>query len=272
YPLVRYTDLGSEENNNYEGSEEMHRFLELNAQRKIHLFYLIGAENEARMWNYMRQQYEFFEKYNFGSNPNHRVTFAVMQRDEYGASVTLKDLEGISREVQKEFGSKQFLNIALVQDPDIDLHVSSTYYRNTQDGAFVPKIVHDFAKSYGYYGHPPIDPRTGKPVTDTQEKYFRMKLEPVAREIAHQVESTIDRGVLGNIASISIDGGSGSGKTTIAEEVAKYLKEERGFDAVIIALDMVMRNRIWRLAIQKLVTGRKLNEEEQALVGKLKDK
>ncbi|GAG63716.1 unnamed protein product, partial [marine sediment metagenome] len=149
YPLVRYTDLGSEENNEREGSDEMHRFLKLNAERKIHLYYLIGAEDEQRMWNYMRQQYEFFGKYNFGINPNHRVTFAVMQRDEYGATVTLKDLEDISRQVQKEFGQKQFLNIALVQDPDIDLHVSSTYYRNTQDGAFVPKIVHDFAKSYG---------------------------------------------------------------------------------------------------------------------------
>ena len=49
FPLVRYTDLGSEEDNACEGTEEMHRFLELNSGRRLHIFYLIGAEKEAMM-------------------------------------------------------------------------------------------------------------------------------------------------------------------------------------------------------------------------------
>ncbi|MBM3244336.1 MAG: NAD-dependent epimerase/dehydratase family protein, partial [Candidatus Omnitrophica bacterium] len=269
FPLVRYTDLGSEEDNSCEGTEEMYRFLELNKERKLHIFYILGAENEQRMWNYMRQHYGMMTKYNFGANTNHRVTFAVIQRGEYGKTVTLKELEDISCAVQKEFGQKNFLNITLVQDPDIDLNVSSTYYRNTQDGAFIPKVVHEFAKAHGYYGNPPVDPSTGKPITDSREQYFRMLLEPIAREIAHQIEKKIDEGLEGNIATVSIDGGSGSGKTTIAQEVAKYLKQERELDTEIIPLDMFLKNRIWRLAIQKLVTGRQLKEEEKIIVGEL---
>ncbi|MBU1869487.1 MAG: HAD-IIIC family phosphatase, partial [Candidatus Omnitrophica bacterium] len=270
FPLVRYTDLCSEENNHDEGAESMHHFLEMNPDRRIHLFYLIGAENEQRMWTYMRQQYEFFQRFNFGANPSHKITFSVIQRGEYGANVTLEELQDISRKCQVESGSKELLDVALVKDPDIDLRVSSTYYRNTQDGAYVPNNVHEFAKLRGYYGHPPIDPMTGQPVTDSQEKYFRMRLEAIARKMALQTEAVINR-VPGGMPFISIDGGSGSGKTTIAEEVGRYL-EEKGYDSQIIPLDMFLKDRVWRMAIQKLVTGRKLNDKEMVLVGDLKDK
>jgi uridine kinase/nicotinic acid mononucleotide adenylyltransferase len=270
YPLFRYTDLGSEENNDLEGAEEMHRFLELNSNRKIHMHYLIGAEDEARVWRYMRQQYEFFAKYKFGSNSNHKITFAVIQRGEYGVRVTQEELDQISDTLQKETGSNQRLSVVLIKEKDIDLNVSSTYYRNTQDGAFVPKCVHDFAQAHGYYGHPPIDPRTAKPLTDSREQYFRMRLEPVAREMAKQIKDALGCGIPGDNAMVSIDGGSGSGKTTIAEEVAKYLKES-GLDTLIIPLDMFLKDRIWRLAIQKLVTGRHLNEAEKKIVGDLAD-
>ncbi|MFA5337269.1 MAG: HAD-IIIC family phosphatase, partial [Candidatus Omnitrophota bacterium] len=301
WPLVRYTDLGSETTSELEGSAEMHRLFALNKQRKMRVHYILGAENEARMWNYMRQQYTAFGEYDFGSNPNHRVVFSVAQRGEYGAKVTKQELLAISMAVQKEhkdallkfisgeelndaerkilgklfqdlgaakryYERDNFLDVELIQGADVDLNVSSTYYRNTQDGAFVPFIVHEFAKAHGYYNHPPIDPLTGRPLTDSQEKYFRMRLEPIARSIAEQIRSVVETGVPGNMPLISIDGGSGSGKTTIAEEAAKYLSEN-GIETIIIPLDIFLRDRTWRLAIQKLVTGMPLTDAETLLLG-----
>jgi hypothetical protein len=224
FPLIRYTDLGSEENNAVEGAQEMHRFFQLNAQRKLHLFFLIGAEEEKRVRHYMRQNYQMLRQYRFGTNPNHRLTYAVIQRGEYGRVLTIQELQRISQEIGREEGFSQFLDTALIQDPDIDLNVSSTYYRNTQDPAFVPKIVDEFAKKNGYYGHTPIDPLTGKPVTDSQEGYFRMRVGAIARAMAGQIHDCLKRALPGNTALVSVDGGSGSGKTTLAQECAKYLQ------------------------------------------------
>lgn len=269
YPLIRYSDLGSEEGNDMQGEEEAMRFLEMNPDKKIHLYFMIGAENEDRMWKCMRWQYDSLIKHGFGKNPGHKITFAVIQRGEYGAKATLEDMRRISRAIQDEKKSPVFLDVAFAKDQDIDLNVSSTYYRNTQDGAFVPDVVHELAKSKGYYGHPPIDPRTGRPVTASQEEYFRKRLEPVCAKIARQVEDSVRNGVPGSTALISIDGGSGSGKTTIAEEVSRFLKP--GMDAVVIPLDIFLKDRRWRLAVQKLVTGRRLNAEEERLVGDVKN-
>ncbi|MDD5486325.1 MAG: PfkB family carbohydrate kinase [Dehalococcoidales bacterium] len=272
YPLLRYTDLGSEKeadgsDNCREGAEEMHRLLAMNADRKLHIYYLIGAENEERMWKYMRQQYEMSAR--FGVRPNHKITFAVIQRGEYGRTVTITDLQAISAAIQREPGAAWMLDVVLVQDPDIDLNVSSTYYRNTQDGAFVPLFVHKFSQAHGYYGHPVIDPETGMPVAADKEEYFRQRLRPVAEEIAEDVREYLERNLGGSgPVIISIDGGSGSGKTTIAEEVANYLQAQ-GIITIIVGLDMFLKDRKWRMAIQKLVTGRQLSREEQGLVGAL---
>ena len=75
----------------------------------------------------------------------------------------------------------------LVQDPHIDLQVSSTYYRNTHDAAIVPSVIDEHARGHGFYGHPPIDPRTGKPYDYTEEEHFRIKLRPVTESIANQL-------------------------------------------------------------------------------------
>jgi len=114
-----------------------------------------------------------------------------MQRDEYGVRVTLEELRGISRQIGAEIGQGRTLDVVLLQRPDIDLHVSSTYYRNSQDGAFVPKPVNDFAKANGYYGHPAIDPLTGKPVTESWLEWFQIRLEPISREIADQISDKV---------------------------------------------------------------------------------
>ncbi|MDD4894323.1 MAG: hypothetical protein PHW54_03310, partial [Candidatus Omnitrophica bacterium] len=156
-------------------------------------------------------------------------------------------------------------------DAEIDLNVSSTYYRNTQDGAFVPRLVHEFAKSFGYYGHPPIDPRTGKPVSASQEEYFRLKLEPIAKQMANEIGAIRNNAPAGGMMVVSLDGGSGSGKTTIAEEVAKYLLKEYSYEVLIIPLDLMLKERKWRLAIEKIVTGRQLGEKDKELLGELQD-
>ena len=267
-PLMRYTDLGSEDDDALEAAAQMHRLLALNPDRKIHIYLLIGAESEARMNKYIRQHYDMFKKYNFGRNPNHKITFAVTQRGEYGRKVTLEELLDISRQAQKESGSEPFLDIALIQHPHMDLGVASTYYRVTQDGAFVPKPVHDFSKRFGYYGHPPIDPKTGKPFY-AQEESFRKNIGPVAEELAANIYAKIKAGVTGDTPFVSIDGGSGSGKSTLGAEVAKILSEEYGLETKTIGLDMWLKERKWRIAIQKLVKGDKLTPEEMQIAGEL---
>lgn len=267
-PLMRYTDLGSEDDDSLEAAAQMHRLLALNPNRKVHIFFLIGAESEARMNKYIRQHYQMFKENNFGHNPNHKITFTVTQRGEYGKRVTLEELLAISRQAQKELACEQFLDIALIQHPHMDLGVASTYYRVTQDGAFVPKPVHEFSKRFGYYGHSPIDPLTGKPFY-SQEESFRKKIGPVAKELAAMIYAKIKAGIAGDTPFVSVDGGSGSGKSTLGAEVAKILSEEYGLESRIIGFDMWLKDRKWRIAIQKLVKGDRLTSEEMKIAGEL---
>jgi len=250
FPLLRYTDLGSEPNNEREGFEDFIRFLELNADRRMHGVYLLGVENEERVENYTRQFYKMMKRYKGRISDKHRITIGWVQRGEYGKRITNEDLDATNERIRKEEGSREKIKMKLIKEEGIDLNVSSTYYRTTQDGAFVPRQVHEHAKKNGYYGHPPIDPRTREPVTESQEEYFRMQLQPVATTIAKQVRQAIEQGVTGDMPLISLDGGSGSGKSTIAEEVAKILAAD-GIDTKIIPLDMFLKDRIWRLAVQK---------------------
>ncbi|MFH1398322.1 MAG: HAD-IIIC family phosphatase, partial [Candidatus Omnitrophota bacterium] len=269
YPLMRYTNLCRQWYNAAEGAESMHHFLAMNKDKNIHLFYLIGAENEKRMWNYMRQHYNFFKKFKFGTNPNHNVTFAVIQRGEYGKTVTVAELEKISAAVQKETGCPQYLQVALLQHPDIDLNVSSTYYRNTQDGAFVPLVAHEESKKRGLYGHPLISFWTRKPIAKDGDEYFLMRLGPIAKKLAKQINKIVEENTaLADTVKISIDGGSGSGKTTIATAVSRSLKENYGLETIVISLDHFLVDRKWRIAIGKLVTGWPIDDAEKKLIGK----
>ncbi|MDD5566276.1 MAG: aminotransferase class III-fold pyridoxal phosphate-dependent enzyme, partial [Candidatus Omnitrophica bacterium] len=263
-PLIRYTDLGSEPNNELEGFEEMYRFLELNASRKIHMYYLIGIENRERVMKYMRQHYGLMLRYSL--NPNHRVTVGWIQRGEYGATITQEELGRISQDVKEETGSDKTLDVVLVKDPDIDLNVTSTYYRNSHDPAIVPSIIDQDAREHGFYGHPPIDPRTGKPYDYSEEELFRLKLRPVAESIANQAVRVIERLSDGAILVLAVDGPSGSGKTTIAEEVGKYLLL-RGYQYLHIGLDLFLKEKDFRTAMEKLATGRTLSARELVMLG-----
>ena len=51
------------------------------------------------MVKYIRMEYEMMQRYNFGANPNHRLSYAVIQRGAYGAAVAVEELMAISRKV-----------------------------------------------------------------------------------------------------------------------------------------------------------------------------
>jgi uridine kinase len=168
---------------------------------------------------------------------------------------------------QEATGCRGHVSSVLIQDPDIDLHVSSTYYRNTHDAAIVPSAIDRHARDHGFYGHPPIDPRTGKPYDYTEDEHFRIKLRPVTEGIANQVVRLSERVDRKQTLVISIDGPSGSGKTTIGQEVTKFLRL-RGYESVHISLDLFLRDKGWRSAMEKRVLGQALSEEAKALLGR----
>ena len=267
-PLIRYTDIGTAPNDEKEGFEHMYQLLELNPQQKIHTFYLIGIENKERVVKYSRQQYELSGKYKL--HHNHRVTVGWIQRGEYGAVVTREEMDGLYRETQEKTGVSERLSIALIKDPDIDLNVSSTYYRNTHDAAIIPGIVDAHARAHGYYGHPPIDPRTGKPYDISEEEQFKVKLRPIAEGIANRIVRQMERMDSKAVGIVGIDGPSGSGKTTLAKEAAKYAAL-RGYEYCIIGTDIFLKAKEWRGAIEKLVVGEPLTDKDKELLGTFKD-
>ena len=153
YPLLRYTDLGSEPGNQREGADELYRYMELNQDRRLHMVYLLGAESRERVERYFRQQYEAAQENSLEHNQQHQLTIGWIQRGEYGASLTEDELEKMSVRAQEAVGYSHFLPSALIQAPYIDLGVSSTHYRNTHDSTIVPRAIDEFAQDHGFYGY-----------------------------------------------------------------------------------------------------------------------
>jgi uridine kinase len=232
------------------------------------MHYLLGIESQQRVKRYLGQQYKAAKKHNLGGSTNHQVTIGWIQRGEYGAKITEKELAVLSAEARTATGYRGRLHSVLVQDPHIDLQVSSTYYRNTHDAAIVPSVIDEHARGHGFYGHPPIDPRTGKPYDYTEEEHFRIRLRPVTESIANQVVRISERIGRGKTLVIGIDGPSGSGKTTIGQEVAKFLGL-RGYESVQVSFDIFMRSKRWRSAMEKRVLGQSLTEQECACLGEM---
>ncbi len=86
-------------------------------------------------------------------------------------------------------------------------------------------------------------------------------MKPLAMEIARQIVQRMpDRGGI-----VSIDGPSGSGKTTLAEKVRGALKEFQR-SSVVVGLDIRLRERAWRMAVQKRVVGDPLTDADEALI------
>ncbi|MFC1709948.1 hypothetical protein ACFL2J_07840, partial [Candidatus Omnitrophota bacterium] len=268
FPLLRRTDLGSEPNNDIEGFEELIRLLEMNEDRKINIFNLIGIENEERVQKYGPTFYEITNRLADRLHSVHGINIGWIQRGEYGARITQEEIDGINTRFQEEAGAEQRIPMALIKDPDIDLNVSSTYYRNSHDAAIVPHQVDEHARAHGYYGHPPIDPRTGKPFDYSEDELFKLKLRPITEGIAGEVVRRAERKGEDSSMVIGIDGASGSGKTTIAYEVGQFV-EARGYKYVVISSDIFLKLKIWRGAVEKIVTGEELTEADREILGEV---
>jgi hypothetical protein len=153
YPLLRYTDLGSEPGNKWEGADELHRYFALNQDRALHIFYLLGVESRERVIKYLTQHYKAVKAYDFGRNSEHQLTIGWIQRGKYGTQITESELKDLSIQVQQQVGYPDPIPSVLIQDPHIDLGVSSSYYRDTHDPTIVPRFIDAYAKVHGLYGY-----------------------------------------------------------------------------------------------------------------------
>ena len=153
YPLLRYTDLGSEPGNKWEGADELHRYFALNKHRALHIFYLLGAESRERVVKYLTQHYEAAKVHDFGRNREHQLTIGWIQRGKYGTQITESELKDLSAQVQQQVKYPDPIPSVLIQDPSIDLGVSSSYYRDTHDPTIVPRIIDVYAKIHRLYGY-----------------------------------------------------------------------------------------------------------------------
>ncbi|PIQ88022.1 MAG: hypothetical protein COV73_01045, partial [Candidatus Omnitrophica bacterium CG11_big_fil_rev_8_21_14_0_20_43_6] len=257
-PLLRYTDIGSDENDEREGIFQMHELLQLkgNVDRKIAAFHMLGVETEARAKRYIRQNYEAVIASGFGKNPNHRIVIAFNDR---GRPTTVEELRAWGEEIRsREFPGQQEIPIILVSDPDVDLDVSSTTYRMTHDRALVPKKIDLHAKRHLLYNHPPenVDPL----------QHVKIQLQPVINEMLLRIVPFAAEGR--KVITVSIDGGSGTGKSTLAEmlvEAAKGNPQFAGYSYAIIGLDYFLRNMYWRKVIEKFIAGKPVTAAELAL-------
>jgi len=256
YPLIRYTDLGVD--NDLEGAYEKYNLLKLkdNINRGIHIFHILGVETVERAKRYIRMTHETFVTYGAGLNPDQTTTLAFNDR---GRKTTIEELREWEQEIRTgEFPGAKPISITLVSDPDVDLEVSSTTYRMTHDRALIPKKVDLHAKKHLLYNHPPegIDPM----------EHVRRQLQPVIDEMARSIAPIAATGK--KMIMVSIDGGSGTGKSTIAqmlEQAAEQLPEFAGYNYMILGLDYFLRNMQWRQVIQKIIAGKPVTAEELAI-------
>ena len=289
FPFMRHVNLGAtpkgEVEDKTEGPEALYEFFEMNHQRKMHVRYLLGVEHETRVRHYLNWHYREAHKHKFGKNPNHRLTIAFIQRGDNVPlwrilEIAAEERERLRKDPHNEYEGRyqglrdDLFDITLVEDSDIDLEVSSTHYRLTGDQAFVPELANRIAKRHGFWGNIPIDPQTGEPVATTLSEYFRQRLRPYAETLGNEIMEMFRPGR--DVVMVSIDGASGSGKSSFAEELAKYM-EDQGYELVrvtseggeesdTIPLDMYLDDRVWRHAIEKLVIREALLDEEKDLV------
>ncbi|MBD3264345.1 MAG: glycosyltransferase, partial [Candidatus Omnitrophica bacterium] len=327
YPLIRYTDLGVD--NDLEGAEQIADLFNLknNPRRRMHVFHILGVETVKRSTKYIRMTHRAIAEAadKFGINPNHERTLAFNQR---GEDLPLEKLRGIDGQVAEELNRPQ-INISLLEDPDVDLQVASTSYRMIHDTALVPVIVHELAVDNGLYNHPPRISRNvnfyrrllqvsltinlvlfvawagslfgiiipnytynspsfyfilwlvagavvltarylNKKIQATaaidKDEHVRKQLQPVSQSIAERIAKEARAGK--KVIFVSIDGGSGTGKTSIANYIideARKLSDLSGYDFLNVGLDLFLRERSWRIAMQKLIAGQPLSEQETEL-------
>jgi hypothetical protein len=101
---------------------------------------------------YLIQHYKAAQVHGFGRNPEHQLTISWIQRGKYGTQITESELKDLSAQVQQQVRYPYQIPTVLIQDPYIDLGVSSSYYRDTHDPTILPRIIDEYAKVKGLYG------------------------------------------------------------------------------------------------------------------------
>jgi len=73
-------------------------------------------------------------------------------------------------------------------------------------------------------------------------------MTPFVIPIARHIRELLAHGVAGNSPIVTIDGGSGSGKTVIAKLIEKLLANPTATSVKILELDWFLKDRKWREA------------------------
>ena len=102
----------------------------------------------------------------------------------------------------------------------------------------------------------------GKEVPEPTAEMIEKKLRPAAKEIARIILEKFQ----GKGGMVSFDAQSGAGKSTLTKRIKEEI-EKQGAEVIVIGLDGFLKDRAWRQAIQKLITGTEpLTFEEREMV------
>ncbi|MFZ5801692.1 MAG: HEAT repeat domain-containing protein [Candidatus Omnitrophota bacterium] len=260
FPFFRYTDLGLRDD--VDGYTALFEYAgELEPDRDIDFYFIMGSETEGRVSQFTDVFYQGIKKY--GVSPHHKMNWVLMQRGEYGRTLTQEAADRFMIERAEALGVEQPIPVHVLTGPDVDLNIYSTYYREGGDEATVPREVHAFGVQHQYWGNR-LDEHGAYVDRVTA---FRADLQPIVGEIADRIIEARDRKTPVNpFGLFAFDGPSGAGKTTVVEEVQAEL-QRRGYHVVHLGLDVLLRTPGWRRKIEEYVTGEKADPRGKIKAG-----
>lgn len=259
-PLIQYTDVGRNTENI--GEFNVHKLLQLNPKRKMDVYYLTGSETKERTYGVVRNFVRAAQEYQHTFSSLHKLSLGVVPIGEFGKGIlTEAMLYSIIDEIKRGGDAQDIPINGHILLEDYDLVVHSTAYRRG-DRSLVPSAINMEAQKRGFYGYPPTVMRNGRLVTLSMDEVIKERLKPLTKDLARIIQSKFQ----GRGAIITIDGNSASGKSLIAKLLQKDLKDANR-SVEVWGLDTKLKSRIYRHAIQKLVVGESLDDEEAALVG-----
>jgi len=258
-PLIKYTDISR--NSEMIAEYQLYKLLALNPNRKIDLFYGVGSETEQRVRGVIKNALKASEKYRSTKSPQHTVHTNIVPIDDFKRdSLTDEKLLQLVQEIKEQESMEGVPILIDVMLEDYDLAVHSTSYRRG-DRSLVPFSVDEIAQEQGLYGYPPTVIRDGEKVTITMDEVIRNRLSPMTKRLAKVIENMFAH----KGAIITIDGNSASGKSLVAELLLNDLKNLNR-SSVMWGLDTELKDREYRLAVQKLVIGGELDPDELMLI------
>ena len=261
YPLFRYTDLGI--NDDHEGQEAMFEWANEIADRDqpTELYYIMGSETPQRIAHYTHEYYKWMKK--IGLPENFEAHFALMQRGEYGRTLTQQEADKIMADIAKEYDLPP-IQAHVIRGPNVDLTIASTYYREAGDAAIIPGFIHDFGVEHNYWGNQKdADGRSMSRVEVFRKEVKDTMIPEVVASIENQHQRNQRTGGH-SITRVSIDGASGGGKSTVVDLISEGLRG-KGYTVIERQLDLFLNPHEKRKETQKYVVG-----EEEDPTGRIK--